>query len=829
VPNSHPLLVALLLTSTSSAGLAQQSPAPETEQPVAVTNEAQPGGDAAAEDELEEEQEGAEIVVTGARQRGAVIGDIEPEIQFSGREVRALGASNIAELLQVLAPQTRSGRGRGGEGPVVLLNGRRISGFNEIRNLPPEAIQRVDVLPEEVALQYGFRADQRVVNFVLRPRFRAVTAELEGGLATDGGRESGEADVNILRITDTGRWNIDLEYERQAALLENERDIIRAETVSGVDLTEFRTLLPETESASLGGTLNRTILGDVSATLNGRFQATESESLFGLPTGTGADDADGTRPLTRETSSRNGRIGTVLNGRVAPWRWSLTGAYDRTTTTTLTDIDSAAEPRARDRARSVNSLGTIEGTANGPLFALPAGDVTTTLKAGFDTRDLSSRTQRGAVLTERDLGRDRFSGQASLDLPIADRSRGVLGALGDLSLNANLALEELSDFGTLAVYGAGLNWEPIKEVSFIASVTDEEGAPGIQQLGDPVLATPNVRVFDFVRGETVDLTRIEGGNPDLIADNRRVVKLGLNVRPFDDTDLSFSANYTDSRIENPIASFPTATAEIEAAFPDRFTRDASGRLVQIDSRPVNFARSDREEMRWGINFSKPLGPQPPPGGFRRRRAEGGAPGAGAGAGEAGAPGQGPRAGGPRGPGGGGFGRFGGFGGGRGGRLQLGLYHNWRFKDEILIREGVPALDLLNGSAVGSRGGQPEHEVELQANLFKNGLGARLTGSWQSGTFVRGVAGAGGQASSDLRFSDLTTLNLRLFADLGAQRSLVQRSPFFRGSRVSLSIDNLLGTRLQVRDAAGETPLGYQAGLLDPVGRSVRISFRKLFF
>ncbi len=829
MPNSHPLLVALLLTSTSSAGLAQQSPAPETEQPVAVTNEAQPGGDAAAEDELEEEQEGAEIVVTGARQRGAVIGDIEPEIQFSGREVRALGASNIAELLQVLAPQTRSGRGRGGEGPVVLLNGRRISGFNEIRNLPPEAIQRVDVLPEEVALQYGFRADQRVVNFVLRPRFRAVTAELEGGLATDGGRESGEADVNILRITDTGRWNIDLEYERQAALLENERDIIRAETVSGVDLTEFRTLLPETESASLGGTLNRTILGDVSATLNGRFQATESESLFGLPTGTGADDADGTRPLTRETSSRNGRIGTVLNGRVAPWRWSLTGAYDRTTTTTLTDIDSAAEPRARDRARSVNSLGTIEGTANGPLFALPAGDVTTTLKAGFDTRDLSSRTQRGAVLTERDLGRDRFSGQASLDLPIADRSRGVLGALGDLSLNANLALEELSDFGTLAVYGAGLNWEPIKEVSFIASVTDEEGAPGIQQLGDPVLATPNVRVFDFVRGETVDLTRIEGGNPDLIADNRRVVKLGLNVRPFDDTDLSFSANYTDSRIENPIASFPTATAEIEAAFPDRFTRDASGRLVQIDSRPVNFARSDREEMRWGINFSKPLGPQPPPGGFRRRRAEGGAPGAGAGAGEAGAPGQGPRAGGPRGPGGGGFGRFGGFGGGRGGRLQLGLYHNWRFKDEILIREGVPALDLLNGSAVGSRGGQPEHEVELQANLFKNGLGARLTGSWQSGTFVRGVAGAGGQASSDLRFSDLTTLNLRLFADLGAQRSLVQRSPFFRGSRVSLSIDNLLGTRLQVRDAAGETPLGYQAGLLDPVGRSVRISFRKLFF
>jgi hypothetical protein len=32
----------------------------------------------------------------------------------------------------------------------------------------------------------------------------------------------------------------------------------------------------------------------------------------------------------------------------------------------------------------------------------------------------------------------------------------------------------------------------------------------------------------------------------------------------------------------------------------------------------------------------------------------------------------------------------------------------------------------------------------------------------------------------------------------------------------------------VRDAAGATPTGYQPANLDPVGRSVRISVRKLF-
>ena len=153
-------------------------------------------------------------------------------------------------------------------------------------------------------------------------------------------------------------------------------------------------------------------------------------------------------------------------------------------------------------------------------------------------------------------------------------------------------------------------------------MTDEDGAPSMSQLGDPVLVTPNVRVFDFLRQETVEISRIDGGNPALGGDNRRVYKLGLTLKPFGKTDLTLTANYNRSRILNPIAGFPTATAEIEAAFPDRFVRDAAGRLLRIDNRPVNFARSDRSELRWGINFAKPIGPQPPPGGFRgpsRRR------------------------------------------------------------------------------------------------------------------------------------------------------------------------------------------------------------------
>ena len=310
-----------------------------------------------------------------------------------------------------------------------------------------------------------------------------------------------------------------------------------------------------------------------------------------------------------------------------------------------------------------------------------------------------------------------------------------------------------------------------------------------------------------------------------------MLKLGLTAKPIADENLSITANYTATRIRNPVASFPTVTPEIEAAFPDRFVRDGDGRLLQIDSRPVNFERSDREELRWGVNFSKSIGPQPQRGGARPGGGEGGAETA---------PPRTPeerearraqrQAQGGGGPGGGqGRGGFGGgrFGGG-GGRIQLALYHTWRLEDEIRIRDGVPVLDLLNGSAVGNRGGQSEHEVEAQAGYFRNGLGARLSANWQSGTFVRGGVG-GGRSDEDLFFDDFATVNLRLFAELGQQRSLVQKHPWLRGTRVSLNVNNLFDNRLEVRNAAGEVPIGYQPAYLDPLGRSVTISVRKLFF
>jgi hypothetical protein len=897
--NRKLILLGVLACVTPTLLHAQESAPARTE---SKSSQAKP---AAASEDNEVEA----VVITGERLRGAVIGDIPPEETLSAADVRSFGVSSMNELLSELSPQTTSGRGGS---PVVLLNGRRISSFAEIRDIPTEAIQRVEILPEEVALKYGYSAEQKVVNIVLRQRFRANTGEVSLAGPTGGGQATEQVDASSLRLNRDGRANLAIKYQHSDSLLETDRDITNP--------SDDRTLLPKTQQLTANAVLNR-VIGKVSATVNASASAAESISLLGAASGqltvpagnpfsTSSDDvilAVG-QPGALDQNSRDltGHLGFTLDSDIKSWRWSVTGNYDHAVNRTLTDrgvditalqtlLDAddatfnpfASIPFRTDRAHSISDTGNVQAVFNGALFRLPAGDLSTTVKLGAEATRLDSESRRSGVETNSDLSRNNVNGQVSFDLPITSVKNDVLPVIGDLSANLNLALNHLSDFGSLTTIGYGLSWSPIKPISFIVSVTQQENAPTISQLGGPLVTTPDARVFDYVNGETVDVTRISGGNPDLKSEEKHVLKLGLTVKPASINGLSISANYFRTRIDNPIASFPSTTAAVEDAFLDRFTRD-DGTLIRVDARPVNFAHQDSDQIRWGLNFSRQIGKTPPRPAFdpaRFRQRDGAGPGQ-AGGGQAGsgqattgqaagkataqagdqppgaellqgalggrgdqprppentptptAPGSasgGERGGqgfGPGGPGGGpgGPGGPGGFGGPPGGfgatRLQLAFYHTIHLRERIQIQDGMPALDLLNGDAIGSSGGQPQHELEAQAGITKMGLGARLSANWRSATSVNG--GTAG-APTNLHFGDLGTINLRLFANLGVQRDLVTAHPFLRGTRVTFGVTNILDSHMKVRDQTGATPVNYQPDYLDSLGRSVQISFRKLMF
>ena len=740
-----------------------------------------------------------DIVVNGRPPRGSVIGDIRPERTLSALDVRSYGAATVSELIQALGAQVSSGRNDASADPIVLLNGRRVSSFAEIARLPTEAIERTEILPEEVALKYGYPADRKVVNVVAFERFasRIVQASLAG--PTAGGQATTAGGASYLRIRGDTRTMLDADVSRSSALLESERDV--RQPSGDPTLGDYRTLLPATHRVTLNATVAASPIADVAATLNGRVETSKTTALVGL----GPDGV-----LRRNIDSATLHLGTTIAGRLRQWQWTATGNLDRTTSDTTTDTGVPATPR--NRARFATLTANADLLVSGSPFTLPAGAASLSLRSGVTTRDVDSRSRLSALTRVGSLERDTASVQANIDLPIAGAATPSLTSIGALSANATVAAERLSDVGTLWTLGYGLHWTPLPGLSLLASVSDTRSAPTVEQLGAPLIVVPNARTFDARRGETVDTTRSFGGNPSLRADDRHVLSAGATFKPMAKTDLVFTLDYIRTRIDDPIAAFPIALPQVEDAFPDRFNRDPTGRLQRIDASPINFARSNQQQIRWGLSFMRPLGPLPPglqnanirvfssleeakrrlPPGARLETVEAGSPAA------------------------------------RRvenltSRLMLSLQHSWRLEDSVLLRPGGPVLNLLDGGALDVRGGSPRHDVEFQASAFKRGLGARLTATWKSGTSIRGS----GTPAGDLEFGDLTTINLALFANIADYLGRAKAPSWLTGTRMTLGVTNIFDTRQSVRDGLGATPLIYQNAYLNPMGRTVAFGLRKI--
>ncbi len=797
-----------------------QSPAPAPPQNDSATPAAEPRTQ--ADDDIV-------VIAPGANR---VAGELPPDTVLDETAIASYGASSLTDLVAALSAQTGSGRGRGSGPPVVLVNGRRVSGFGEIRNLPPEAVQRVEIFPEETALEYGFGADQRVINFVLKDRFAAITTEVEGGAATAGGRRTGEAEASLLRLAGKSRLNVTLGYEGAARLTEAQRAIVQpsapitAAPGAALDSGRFRTLLPATDQFSFDATYALPLSGSVAASANARLERTDSRTLIGLaPATVSSPVASGTQ-LRARTRGDTAHTGGTVDGRLGRWRWTVTGNYDhgfsRTTSDRAVDpLATAPTPRlAGDTTRTRTDTADADGLLAGPLFALPAGDVRTTVQGGWRSITLAGRSDRSGIVTFTDLARTALSASTTIDVPIASRRNAVLPLLGDLAFNGRVALRDVSDFTTLISTTAGVSWSPLERLDLIASWINDESAPSVSQLGAPLLTTPLRPVFDFTRGETVLANVTTGGNPALRAESRRDFKLSGTWRPIAETDFSLTSTYARTRSRDTTAELPPLTAAIETAFPGRIVRGADGRIVAVDARPVNFTGTRGRQLRSGISFARTFGApalSALPRGPVARPAGGGGGGGGGG----------------RGGGGGGMGGFG--GPNAAGRWSIAAYHTIRFEDRVILAPGLPVLDLLRGGALGTSGGSARHTLEFDGGWFNRGIGIRGNGTYAAATRVdgggTGGGGTGGGASSstgDLRFGSLFTVNLRIFADLSQQAALVRRAPWLRGTRVRLSIDNLLGSVRDVRDANGAVPLQYQRGYLDPTGRAFEISLRKQF-
>jgi hypothetical protein len=694
-----------------------------------------------------------ETVITAPR--GETNGGTAPILELTPAELESYGVDTLSDLVEALGPLTRSSRSD--QMPVVLINGH-LAGQAEFKTLPREAIERVEVLPETVALQYGFSENQRVLNFILRAHYRAVPVHGSDSGATEGGSQTQSTDVSWVRLEDELRSTLYASYRDAAWLRANQREI---DVPANSDLT----LQPAKTDGTLAGTLSGRVLG-VASSIEASIDADSTRSLQG--------EAD-LLPLRQSEHDITQYLATQLTGLVGTYVWGATASYTHEQSSSSSDTGFNPDDTAvSDHTNAGFNVGNLQLSLSGAPMRLPAGLLLANLKVAFQYQDFDTDSVvPGLAVVHSALVRTVRSGNLNASIPIVAPDQQRAGKLGDLSATLDVALDNVSNVGPLWSLSYGLVWIPIKGIYVDAIVTDHKTAPTVQQILAPPIFTPNVETFDFVTDETVYVTQITGGGGALQPTDDQSESFGLSLGPLLG-GTSFTAHYEQNQIRNAIGALPPLTAEVEQAFPDRFLRDATGTLVELDDRAVNLQRQRIDDLKWGFTWRAALDSA-----ARQGSSD---------------------------------------------RIEISAFDTWYLRDTILIRDGVPQLDLLSGAPSDASGGQPRHKVDVRAVTYKSGAGAVLSASWHSPTIV---ASNDPTAPDTLYFSSLGTVDFRLFADL-ARLPSTSAHAWAHGGRVYLGVTNLFDRRQSVHDATGATPIAFEPGYLDPPGRVITLSARKVF-
>ncbi len=482
-----------------------------------------------------------------------------------------------------------------------------------------------------------------------------------------------------------------------------------------VDPNAFETLLPSRRSMALGIGVTRP-LGTFSASLSIDANRSASRAMRGLPMASIVVPGEGpwspfagdvllTRPFAGERALRSENdteaigMALTLGGTIGDWQTNFSIGYTRGWSRSLLESgidvrraqqlidgeDPAFNPYGswddrlllarRNRSRGEGIVTRLNVKKN--IVNLPAGPLIANLvvNAGRNQSTNWQGDNLGGPAVRTGSTREQLDGVFVLSVPISAKDEGEILFLGNLGIDLTASAQTMTNSRLQKRYGADLNWSPIPNLQLRGSIDHAGTAPTFNQLDDPIVTTIN-RIFDYSRGEIAEPVWITGGNPALERGSRQSLALEVMLRPLGNQSVTLNAGYRQDAAESGIAGFPELTPVIEAAFPERVTRDVEGRLATIDARPINIARAADSELSSGIALRFPVKPAA-----------------------------------------------------NATRFSLSIRHRLQLKSELLTRPGVPVIDQLAES------GQSRHNLSLQATTGRRGWGATLGGNWSSASRV----------------------------------------------------------------------------------------------
>jgi hypothetical protein len=141
-----------------------------------------------------------------------------------------------------------------------------------------------------------------------------------------------------------------------------------------------------------------------------------------------------------------------------------------------------------------------------------------------------------------------------------------------------------------------------------------------------------------------------------------------------------------------------------------------------------------------------------------------------------------------------------------------------FTDDLQLRPGTPVLDILRGDTVKGWG-MPRVTSYFYGGINYLGNGANIDGWFQGPGRVRSDIPA-----SDLYFSGILKLNVSAYISV---HHFLRKAHWTSHLQLKLEVENVTDAHQHVHDRTGRLPNRFQPDYLDPLGRIVKLTLRKL--
>lgn len=522
----------------------------------------------------EPSSQGAPIVVTGSRIRGAQIAS--PVIRFDQEAMRNAGHTSLTSVVRSI-PQAFGGgqnfgvganvgsangidvggavtinlRGLGSDATLTLLNGHRLA-YNgsrqgiDVSAIPFAAVDRIEILADGASALYGSDAVAGVANIVLKRDFDGVQLEAEGGVATDGGYSRQRYSATTGTRWADGGVILSYEYARSTELLSDERSFTRSRP--GVIIHP-----PLSRNAAVLAA-HQTLSDDLTFEIDLLFNRRKTE--IGFPDNPAGDLS--VSHTEQPTTSRSFAVSPSFKLDLSDdWSAELSGVYGNERVFTRAN-NFVGETLVRSTPLCYCNDGkSIELSAEGGVFALPGGQARLAVGGGYRTNLLHADRGPGHVANIRQ-SQDSYYGYGELNLPLVSPDLDV-PAVHRLNVSAALRYERYPGVDSVVTPKVGVIYAPADWLDLKASWGHSFRAPTLlQQYQVPAAVLyPADRLGGASSPSGSTALLISGGNTAVTPERARTLTATVDLRPpqIEGARLQvsyFQIRYID-RIVSPIA------------------------------------------------------------------------------------------------------------------------------------------------------------------------------------------------------------------------------------------------------------------------------------